>query len=119
MPVRFNLETRRRTRVTYFASDADPDQCVQDPIDGGSRYPREANRDILGDLICCRVIVTLHQGFQDGTPLYGQGKTLLTTQPLQLFHLGGNGNFVPHNVATLLQEILIVNGEYLPSLAVG
>jgi len=117
MPVRFNLETRRRTRVTYFASNADPDQCVEDAINSGSRDPRKANRDILCDLICCRVIMTLHQGFQDGTPLYGQRKTMLTAQPLQLFHLGGNGNSVSHEVAIILQEIFIVNCEYFASLA--
>lgn len=116
MAMRLNLETRRRTWMTDLACKADPDQRVQHSIDRGSRYPRKPKRDIFGNLICCRVIMTLHQGFQDGTPLYGQRKTILTAQPLQLFHLGGNGNSVSHNVATILQELFIVNSEYISSL---
>jgi len=111
MPVRFNLETRRRTRVTHFAGNADPDQCVEDAIDSGSRDPRETKRNVFRNLISCRVIMTLHQGFQDGPPLYGQRKTMLTAQPLQLSHLRRNGNSVSHNVATILQEIFIVNSK--------
>jgi len=42
---------------------------------------------------------------------------MLTAQPLQLFQLGSDGNSVPHNVAIILQEIFIVNGEILQSLA--
>ena len=103
VPVRFNLETRRCSRVTHLPGNADTDQCVQDPIDGSPRYAWEPNRDILGDLIGCRVIVALHQDFQDSPPLNGQRETMLTAYPLQLLDLGGNRNSASHNVATILQ----------------
>lgn len=112
MAVRFNLKTRRRTRMTDLPSNVDPDQGVQDSINRGSRYPRKPKRDIFGNLIGCGVIVTVHQRFQNGTPLHRQRETLLTTQPLQLFHLGGNRNSTSHNDATILQKIIIVNCKY-------
>ena len=89
MSVRFNLETRRRTRVTHLASYIDPDQGLQDPVYRGARYSRKENGDIFSDLIRGRVIVAMQKSFQNDPALHRQRDTVLTAQLFEFGHLRG------------------------------
>jgi hypothetical protein len=89
MSVRFKLKTCSCARVTYLASQTDFHKCIENPVNGGSRNSREATLDLFSDLVCCRVVMAMHQCLQDGPPLHGQRDTSLTAQLLELSHLRG------------------------------
>jgi hypothetical protein len=119
VPVRLRLKARGRSRVAHLASYAELDQGFQNPVYGGSRNSWKASRNVRENLVCRRVIVTLHQSVEHRPPLHGQRDALPAAQGLELFHLDGRSDSPAHAIAMISQMGISCNWRMVCVSAFG
>ena len=83
MLIHLGVKAGGATGVADLVDHADTYEGLQDTIDRGPGYARNAVYDRFVDLIGCRVIIPLEDRLEDHPPLYSQGETLLTTECLK------------------------------------
>jgi hypothetical protein len=80
------IESRRRTGVAYPGDQSHLHEGVQNTVYGGAGDAGESRPDPVVDLIGCRMIPVIADGFEYRPTLYGDRKAVLAARPLQLIH---------------------------------